>query len=285
MTVLRQRMLEDMQLHGYAERTQEAYLLAVRKLAAYYHRSPDQVTEEELRKYFLYLKNEKKAARSTITLSLCGIKFFYEHTLGRSCAVFDLVRPQREKKLPVVLSQEEVRRILEGVRVARYRVCLSVIYACGLRLLEGVTLQVQDIDGGRGLVHIRHAKAGKDRYVPLPEATLGMLRRHWLTHRNRRWLFPALSGSCDGERGPMDASGLQRAFRAAVRESGIAKAASVHTLRHSYATHLLEAGVNLRVIQAYLGHASPTTTAIYTHLTQTCEIQAIQTINQIVAGL
>jgi len=282
MTVLRQKMIEDMQLRGFAERTQEAYLSAVRQLAKHYRKPPDQIDEEELRQYFLFLKNEKHAARNTCTIALCGIKFFFQHTLGRQWKTFDFLRPQKEKKLPVVLSIAEVRSILAHVHRPHYRVCLSTIYACGLRLLEGVHLQVSHIDSQRHLLHVCQGKGGKDRYVPLPPPILRMLRRHWLTHRNPLWLFPS---PFQVEKGPMSESGLQRAFSAAVRESRIHKKATVHTLRHSYATHLLEAGLNLRIIQAYLGHASPTTTAIYTHLTQTSDERTAQTINQVLAEL
>jgi site-specific recombinase XerD len=282
MTALRQKMNEDMQLHGFAERTQDSYLRAVRQLAAYFNKPPDQISEEDLRQYFLYLKNVKNASRSTITLALCGIKFFYERTMQRQWATLALVRPQREKKLPVVLSVEEVRQILGRVRRWRYRVCLSTIYACGLRLQEGLHLQISHIDGARQLVHVCHGKGGKDRYVPLPQPVLEMLRQYWGTHRDPVWLFPSTHQTVHG---PMDASGLQRAFHAALLESGIQKPATVHTLRHSYATHLLEAGLNLRLIQLYLGHASPNTTAIYTHLTQPSEDLAIQAVNRVVAGL
>ena len=282
MTALRQKMNEDMQLHGFAERTQDSYLRAVRQLAAYFNKPPDQINEEELRQYFLYLKNVKNASRSTITLALCGIKFFYERTMQRQWATLALVRPQREKKLPVVLSVEEVRQILGRVRRWRYRVCLSTIYACGLRLQEGLHLQIGHIDGARQLVHVRHGKGGKDRYVPLPQPVLNLLRQSWGTHRDPVWIFPS---SHQTVKGPMDASGLQRAFHAALLDSGIQKPATVHTLRHSYATHLLEAGLNLRLIQLYLGHASPNTTAIYTHLTQPSEDLAIQAVNHVVAGL
>ena len=281
MTALRQKMIEDMQLHGFAERTQEAYLSAVRQLAKHYQKPPDQIDEEELRGYFLFLKNEKHAARNTCTVALCGIKFFFQHTLGREWKTFDFLRPPREKKLPVVLSVGEISRILKRVRLYHYRVCLSTIYACGLRLLEGVHLKVSDIDGQRKMLHIHQAKGNKDRYVPLPEACLTMLRHHWRIHRNQVWLFPSQRENTK----PMHESGLQRAFRAAVRESGIHKKATVHTLRHSYATHLLEAGVNLRIIQSYLGHASPATTAIYTHLTQISDEQTARTINQALVGL
>jgi len=182
----------------------------------------------------------------------------------------------------VVLSAAEVGRVLACVHRQRYRVCLTTIYACGLRLLEGVHLQVKEIDGERQLLHIDQGKGGKDRCVPLPSACLKMLRGHWLTHRNPVWLFPSPR---EAENQPMSESGMQRAFRAAVQEAGIHKKATVHTLRHSYATHLLEAGVNLRIIQSYLGHASPTTTAIYTHLTSITEAQTQHTLNEMLAGL
>jgi len=277
-------MIEDMQLRGLSERTQESYIRAVRQLAEYYGKSPDQVSEEELRQYFLYLKNEKHASRSTCTLALCGIKFFYEYTLHRDWPTLSFVRPARERKLPVVLSREEVCRILGCLRRPHYRVCLSTIYACGLRLQEGVQLQVADIDGARNLLHVRLGKGAKDRYVPLPERTLEMLRAHWITHRHPVWLFPARKGVTTAS-GPMCESGVQRAFRAALQESGVQKPATVHTLRHSYATHLLEAGVNLRIIQVYLGHNSPSTTALYTHLTRPAELLATEVLNRLLQDL
>jgi site-specific recombinase XerD len=282
MSALRQKMIEDMQLRGFAVRTQEAYLNAVRQLAKHYHKPPDQIEEEELRQYFLFLKNEKHAARASCTIALCGIKFFFERTLGREWKTFEFLRPPKEKKLPIVLSVAEVGRVLGCVHRRAYRVCLTTIYACGLRLLEGVRLQVQQIDGDRQLLHIEQGKGNKDRYVPLPSICLKMLRQHWLTHRHPVWLFPS---PVEDAHQPMSASGLQRAFRAAVQASSLQKQATVHTLRHSYATHLLEAGVHLRVIQSYLGHASPTTTAIYTHLTSNTEVQTRQTIEGMVSSL
>lgn len=280
-TALRQRMIEDLQLRGLAPKTQEAYVGAVRQLAKHYEKAPDQISEEELRQYFLHLKNEKQVSRSTCTIALCGIKFFYEKTLGRDWTRLDFVRPAREKKLPVVLSSEEVGRVLGCVRRFRYRVCLSTIYGCGLRLGEGVRLQVSDIDSERMVVHVRRAKGGKDRYVPLPKQTLALLREQWSSHHHRQWLFPGRPPhglDASTATGPMNVSGVQKAFKAALQESGIQKRATVHTLRHSYATHLLEAGVNLRIIQACLGHSSPQTTAIYTHLTRNTDALAAEAI-------
>jgi site-specific recombinase XerD len=199
--------------------------------------------------------------------------------LKRDWTTLRFVRPARESKLPVVLSREEVRRILAAVRIPVYRMCLTTIYACGLRLLEGAHLQVSDVDGGRMVLHI-HGKGKTDRYVPLPEPTLHMLREYWRTHRSQVWLFPAptrhgLRHSLAHNGGPVTRSSLQSAFRRALHRSGIAKRAHVHSLRHSYATHLLEAGVNLRIIQEALGHRSARTTQIYTHLTR--EVRATLT--------
>jgi site-specific recombinase XerD len=280
-------MIEDLQLRGLSKKTQDAYVRAVRQLAEHYGKSPDQITEEELRQYFLYLKNVKRASRSACTIALCGIKFFYQYTLKREWVTFELVRPPREKKLPVVLSVGQVRRILGCIHRQHYRVCLSTIYGCGLRLQEGVHLQVRDIDSERMVVHVRHGKGAKDRYVPLPESTLKLLRQYWCTHRHALWLFPARTRAGippSAATTPMTVSGVQKAFKAALQESGVQKPATVHTLRHSYATHLLEAGVNLRLIQAYLGHNSPQTTAIYTHVTRDGEALAAEAIDRVMAN-
>ncbi|MCA1600578.1 MAG: site-specific integrase [Acidobacteria bacterium] len=289
MSPLQQRMLEDMQLRGLSARTQEAYARAVWQLARHYHRSPEQLSDEELRQYFLYLTNEKKIARSTATIALCGIKFFYEQTLKQEWPTLRFVRPPAEHKLPVILSREEVGRVLAAVRIPVYRACLTTIYACGLRLLEGTRLQVPDVDSARMLLHI-HGKGKQDRYVPLPESTLKLLRIHWRTHRSPVWLFPAptrhgLVHSLAHDGGPVTRSSLQSAFRRAVQRAAIAKRAHVHTLRHSYATHLLEAGVNLRLIQDNLGHRSPRTTAIYTHLTSQVRATLTEPLNQLMRDL
>jgi integrase len=281
-------MLEDMQLRGLSERTQETYLRAVRQLAEHYGVSPDQLSEEEIRQYFVFLHTDKRLSRASCTIALCAIKFFYEHTLRREWARLDLVRPAREKKLPVVLSPEEVWQVIGLVRLPHYRVCLSLIASCGLRLLEGVRLRVPQIDSRRMQLHIQNGKGNKDRYVPLLPRLLPLLRSQWATHRNPVWLFPS-PGPSGEERPtatvPMEESGLQKAFRRALTEAGIHKPASVHTLRHSWATHLLESGVNLHLIQVWLGHSSPTTTTIYTHLTRKAEQQADAALEAFTAGM
>lgn len=288
MTKLRQRMLEDLQLRGLSTETQRMYLGAVKLLAEHYNKCPDQITEAELRGYLLYLRNEKRVSNSTFTVYLCGIKFLYEHTLRRKWPTLELARGGREKKLPVVLSIAEVRRILGCVRRPRYRVCLSTIYACGLRVSEGVSLRVEDLDSARMRLCVRRGKGRQDRHVPLPERTLTTLRTYWRTHAHPVWLFPIAYRKepvLPTAQRCMATRGISKAFQIARGESGIKKPATIHTLRHSYATHLLEAGVSLRVIQAYLGHASPQTTAIYTHLTEKVEGPAIEAINGMAAQL
>jgi integrase/recombinase XerD len=288
MTELRKRMIECLQLRGLSERTQEAYVRAVRQLAEHYHKSPDRISEEELRQYFLFIKNVKHYSRNTMTIAICGLKFFFEQTLQKEWATFNIVRPAPEKKLPVILSLAEVRQLLSNIRLPRYKVCLATIYSCGLRLQEGTHLQVADLDSARMMIHVRHGKGAKDRYVPLPKRTLQLLRAYWQTHRNPVLLFPAegrdhidLVKSSE----PMSKSSVQGAFRTALKQSRLNKRASVHTLRHSWATHLLEAGVNLRLIQEWLGHNSPATTSVYTHLTVKAEQVGAQTIDQLMNDL
>jgi len=284
MNRLRKRMIEDLQLRGLSEGTQKQYVWVVSKLSEHFNKSPDLITEEELREYFLYLKNIKKYSRSSSTIALCGIKFFYTYTVKRDWPTLKLVRAPREEKIPVVLSAEEVQRILINVKSFRFRACLMVIYSCGLRISEGAHLKIQDIDSSRDFLHIRSGKGAKDRYVPLAERTLLMLREFWKTHRNPDWIFPAPDPAPTSQQ-PMSKSGLRVAFKKALKKAGIHKKASVHTLRHSYATHLLEAKISLRLIQKYLGHKSLNTTAIYAHLTKKTDSQALSSLNQIMSDL
>jgi len=286
MTSLRKQMLEDLQLKGYAAATLNAYIRGVQRLAKYYHKSPELITEEELRQYFLYMKREKCYSRSTATITLCAIKFLFEKTLRKNWAVLDLVRPAKERRLPSVLSQSEVEQVWQTVQVPLYRICLTTIYSCGLRISEGVGLQVQQIDSGRMFLRI-YGKGNKERYVPLAQRTLDMLRAFWKVHRSPRWLFPASEQPFvrAGEDRPVSPGSIQMAFSRAVQCSGITKVATVHTLRHSYATHLLEAGVNLRLIQEILGHNSPATTSIYTHITAGVCAQMVQPLEAMVKNL
>ncbi len=278
MTELRQRMKEDLQLAGFSERTQQSYLAAVRGLAKYYMRSPDQLNEDEIRRFFLHLINDRHSARSTVTIYLCGIKFFYERTLKHQWGLFELLRPAPSKKLPVVLSSKEVRIILELICKPMFKTALTIIYCCGLRLTEGARLRVEDIDNDRKLLWVRDGKGRKDRSVPLSEPALNILKSWQRMARPTKWLFP-------GRKSYMCVTGMQRAFKAALQESGIQKQASIHTLRHSFATHLLENGTSLRVIQELLGHSSPNTTVIYTHLTENIIGSLTMSLNHITADL
>jgi site-specific recombinase XerD len=241
-----------------------------------------------VRQYFLFLRNQRRLAPNSVNVALNAVKFLYTYTLQRPWPFGDLIRPALPQKLPVVLSVGEVWQVIDQVRRPPYRVCLSVIYSCGLRLLEGVRLQVSQIDSARMQLLIRGGKGNKDRAVPLPPRTLTLLRDHWRTHRNPLWLFPS-PGYAGDERTTatvsMEESGVQKAFRRAIQEVGLHKPATVHSLRHSWATHLLERGVNLRLIQLWLGHTSPTTTAIYTHLTRSAEGQASSVLDQLTAGM
>jgi integrase/recombinase XerD len=280
-TALRQRMLQDLQLAGLSQRTQEAYLRAVRQLADHFHTPPDRLSEPQVREYFLHLKNDKKFASASLVIAYSGIKFFYSHTAPRDWPTLQRLRVRKEQRLPDVLSVDEVRRLIAAVRTPHNRTFFWTVYSLGLRLEEGLHLQVGDIDGERMLVHVRRGKGAKDRYVPLPGRTLTALREYWATHRHPTWLFPATGR--DGHQAatadhPMTRSSVQKAMSRVVRELGFTKVVSIHTLRHSYATHLLEAGVNLRLIQQYLGHSSLGTTMVYLHLTTASQEQAVARI-------
>ena len=283
-TALRERMLQDLQLAGLSERTQEAYLRAVRKLAAHFRRSPDQLTESQVREYFLFLKNEREFSPSALKIAHSGIKFFYTHTVERDWATLLKLRVPRRKTLPDVLTVEEVRRIIDAVRTPHNKTYLWTVYSLGLRLQEGLALEVGDIDSARMLVHVHRGKGAKDRYVPLPASTLAMLRQYWATHRNPRLLFPATGRNrrrAPTATEPMGKASVQGAMRRVVLQLGFRKSIHVHTLRHSYATHLLEAGVNLRLIQQYLGHSSLQTTMVYLHLTSQGQEQARAAIDRL----
>jgi integrase/recombinase XerD len=285
MTPLRKRMTEDLQLKGYAKATQESYLKSVCKLACHYGKSPDQVSEEELRAYFLHLGQVERCSRGTLKIAISGIRFFFAVTLQRQWPVLGLIRAGKEKKLPVVLSRAEVRTVLGCVRAPVYRSCLNTIYGCGLRIGEGVAVQVGEVDGERKFLRVR-GKGNKVRQVPLSEPTLESLRAFWKLHRSKPWLFPArLQPRARNEDGHVDLCNLRQAFHAALLQSGINKPATVHSLRHSYATHLLEAGVQLRLIQEILGHRNPSTTAIYTHLTAEVRAQIVDPLQALTQNL
>ena len=288
-SALRRRMIEDMELAGFSLKTQASYARAVADLSAYNgNKSPALLSNEEIRRYFVHLKVDRKLARQTVTISLCGIKFFYEKTLKRDFDLVGIPVPKRHRTMPVVLSVSETRLILGKIHEPRFRAILTLIYVCGMRLGEACRLAPTDVDSGRGLLHIRKAKGGADRYVPVDAKTIDRLREYWKTHHNKQWLFPALT--CGNRRGSpternVALSAVQKAFRLARKASGVKKAATVHTLRHSYATHLLEQKVPLRVIQDWLGHRSPSTTSRYTHMTEFAVQDAAQQVGKFMSDL
>lgn len=250
----------------------DSYVRYVRQLAEYYGRSPGLIEEDDLRQYFLYVKNVKGWRRNTMTGAICAIKFLWEVTLRREWTALVFVRPPKEKTMPTVLTFEEVRRVLRNVTSLRFRACLTLIYSCGLRLGEAVAVTIRDIDKARGVLRV-NGKGNKVREVPLCEYALKIMRQFYRTHRNPTWLFPNPGRGCPKGVGstagaPMVIAGVQKAMAKAVSAAGIRKPATVHSLRHSFATHMLEQNVDLRTIQEWLGHNSPQTTSVYTHLTE-----------------
>jgi site-specific recombinase XerD len=269
MTPLRRLMMAEMELRGYAERTIESYVYAVSQLAAHYRRSPDRLEEQDIRQYLLFLVSGKKVSRSTFSIALAAIRLLCNEVLGRGFGTLDVAKPRYQKTLPVVLTRQQVWRVLGHVRIDVYRLCLTTIYVCGLRLTEGCMLKVSDIDAAGGVVRIR-GKGGRHRDVPLPVSTLKLLRLHWRTHRSPTWLFPAVTrhGNEYSVRpgcAPITRDSVQSALRRAVKLSGINRPAHVHTLRHCYATHLLEDGVKpgaFKSSSATAARAAPPSTCI-----------------------
>jgi site-specific recombinase XerD len=272
-SALQKRMVEDMCLHRFSTRTQDSYVRSVSGLAKYYMRSPELISEEDIRRYFVHLTCERKLARATVNIAICGIKFFYEKTLKHDWSLTGVPMPKRSKSLPVILSRKEVYNILSRIRIVRHSACLQLIYACGLRISEACRVKVTDIDRGRKLLHVC-GKGSKDRYIPLPDSVMPLLEDCWKSHRNKVWLFPWVGRGVDGRVGRGGLSErhvpigtIQQVFRKVYLESGITKKVHVHSLRHAYATHLLEAGISLRQIQVWLGHSSPAMTMHYAQLT------------------
>lgn len=262
----RERMRADMGLRDYRPRTREGYELATRLFLDWAKTEPAELTEEHVRAYFLFLRQQKKQAPSSINVAVCALRFFCTHTLRRDWPVFELLRVNKPRNLPTVLSTKEVRALLASVRHPVRRVALGTIYALGLRLGEGLRLETEHIDADRLMVWVRDGKGAKDRGVPLPRPLLARLRHYWKHERPAsptRYFFVPTSGEA-----PLHETTLQKTFTAAHADLGLEKHASIHTLRHSYATHLLEAGISLRTIQAILGHKSLRTTEIYMHVTQ-----------------
>ncbi len=279
MTDLRRRYMDDMTLHGLAPTTQKVYVHAVEKLAQHYGRSPHQLSEQELRDYFVYLVKKKRAACSTLRLHVFAVKFLFTKTLKRPWPTLRILRARPQLKLPVVLDPKEAKRILAVRRSPVARMCATLMYSCGLRVSEAVQLKLTDIDSQRMVVIVRGGKGNKDRHVPLPSRTLELLRDYWREHKPRTWLFSR------GDDRPLADHSVRYFLKKACQDCGIAKRVSCHTLRHSYATNLMAQGADVRTIQVLLGHRSLKTTTIYLHMTKSV-MQAVQdAINDLMSDL
>jgi site-specific recombinase XerD len=274
-------MIEDMELAGLSATTMRTYIEAIRGLARHTGKSPGLLTEEELRDYFVYLTKTRQIASSTLTVQLSAIKFLFEKTLRRAWPVLRLARIKERRRLPAILSALEVRQFLGQVRHPAARMALTLMYSCGLRAGEAARLEVSDIDSARMIVMVRGGKGQKDRHVPLPHPTLELLRAYWRIGRPRRWLFPS---PADPTR-PITTGAIRKPVRKVRAELGMTKPVSCHTLRHSYATHLLERGVDLRVIQGLLGHRSLRSTFLYLQLTPGILKAVHACVNDLTAGL
>ena len=279
MTELRRRFIDDMTLHGLAPATQNVYVNAVRQLAGRYRRSPDQLSEQELRDYFTYLIKQKRLASSTLRTQIFAIKFFYTKTLQKPWPTLKILRARRREKLPVVLDPAEAKRLLAVRRSPVARMCATVMYCCGLRISEALHLKVTDIDSKRMVVIVRAGKGNKDRHIPLPRRTLDLLRDYWREYRPKTWLFITPDGR------PLADHSVRYFLKKARQDSGIRKRVSCHTLRHSYATNLMAKGVDVRVIQVLLGHRSLKTTTLYLHMTSSVMRSVQEAINDLMADL
>jgi integrase/recombinase XerD len=289
MSTLIDRFREDLQLSGYAERSSQSYIGAVLRLQRYYSRPLESITEEELRQYWLGCKDEFGWSAATLRISYSGIKQFFSRTLVREWPLLNQVHFKRDVTLPTVLSLQEVRAIIDALPTPQSRTFYLTLYSLGLRLLEGLTLQVGDIHSDRHMVLVRAGKGKAERMVPLPDVTLFALRAYYKTHRNPRWLFPA-RGRDGGKNAGMtnchaSDSGVQGALRRALRRLGIKKNVHPHTFRHSYATHLIEANVPIRHVQQLLGHKSLTTTMVYLHVTTQAQTDSQQRVMQVMQGV
>ena len=269
---LRQRMIDDMTIRNMSPNTKNIYISAVARFSAYHRRSPDQLGLEDIRDYHLHLVS-RKLKPTTINPIMGALRFFYGKTLGQKDIVDEIPYARRADSLPAVLSREEVERLLKTVRNLKMRTAFITIYAAGLRVSELVALTSRDIDSTRMVIAIRHGKGGKDRHVMLSEQLLGILRDYWKRTKPTHWLFPG-----PDPLQPITTRSLQRVFHDAAEAAGLDNNVTVHTLRHSFATHLLEQKVDIRVIQGLLGHRNINSTTRYTRV-------AVDTIRQIQSPL
>lgn len=275
MSPLRQRFIDDMRLRNLSPRTIEAYVLAVQKFSRHFGKSPDALGPDHIRRYQLHLI-EQKASWSQFNQGVCALRFLYNVTLQRPHVIEHLPFAKRPRTLPAVLTRDEVAQLLAAALPGRDRTLLEVKYSCGLRLRELLGLTVADIDSARMVLHVRHGKGQKDRLVPMSPRILEVLRGYWRDYRPARWLFYGLHRDC-----PLHDGTVQRICKRTARRAGLSKRVHPHALRHSFATHLLEAGVDLLSVQKLLGHSHFNTTAKYLHISQ----RRLQDLPKILDGL
>jgi len=261
MTTLRQRMLEDLRIRNYAPSTVECYTRSVAEFARHFDKPPDKLGPKEIRKWQLYLLNEKQVKLSTYIQAICGLRFFYRNSLHRKFDIDRIPLPRYETRLPVILSKEEVKALLEAPKSLGERAILATLYGAGLRVSEVVNLKVSDLDRERKVIHVRGGKGHKDRQVMFPDSLREVLAAWWKWRQPKDWLFP---GEKPGK--PFSRETVHRMCKTAARLAGIKKNVHPHSLRHAFATHLLDDGASLPVIQALLGHLNLKTTARYLHV-------------------
>jgi len=257
-------MLEELQRRNYAQSTVEAYISALREFAGYFKRPPDQLGPEHIRQFQLHLLQDRKLAANTVKQRMAAVQFFFTRTLKRACTRSDFPYPKAPRRLPAILSQDEVTRLIDSASNLAHRAMLMTLYSTGIRRSELVRLEVADVDSKRMVIHVRQGKGCKDRDVPLSLKLLETLREYWRQVKPRKYLFPGYRGPDV----PLTTKAVWHACQNAVRRAGLRKKISPHTLRHSYATHLLEAGADLRTIQLLLGHTDIKHTTVYLHLSQ-----------------
>jgi len=280
-TALRERMRSILRTRNYSPRTEETYIAAVAHFARHFGRSPDELGAAQVIEYQIWLHEHKRVSATLHNQTVCALRFFYGQVLNRPEEVERIKYARRERRLPVVLSPEETARFLAAIPIPRYRVLLTTIYSAGLRLGEALALRARDIDSSRMLIRIRQGKGKKDRYVPLSPMVLELLRGHWRREHLLDLLFPSAR---DRSR-PIDHATVQKYVRCVAKRAGFSKEITPRTLRHSYATHLIERGTSTRVVQVLLGHSNVHTTETYTHVSPQTLGRVISPFDQIVAGL
>jgi integrase/recombinase XerD len=289
MSELITKFRKDLRLAGYAKRSIQAYVPTVLRLQRFCNKPVEEVTEQDLIDYWNSCTEDCGWDTSTMRISYSGIKRFFQHTLVREWPIFDRIHLKRKETLPLVLSRQETVRIIRALPTLQSRTFYTTLYSTGLRLWETLTLRPADILTDRGMIHVHEGKGARDRMVPLPEVTLQMLRTYYRTHKNERWIFPALGRNNGKHAGAAEthvsANGVQGVLRSTLKRLGIRKHVHPHTFRHSYATHLIEANVPIRHVQQLLGHKDLKSTMVYLHVTTHAQIDSHHRVRQIMQGV